>query len=33
MKPWENGVLKVSENRRYLQNGEVPFSGLEIRNG
>lgn len=28
MKPWQNGVLKVSENHRYLQNGEVPFFWL-----
>lgn len=25
MKPWENGLLKVSANGRYLQNGEKPF--------
>jgi len=25
MKFWENGVLKVSANGRYLQNGEKPF--------
>lgn len=24
-KPWENGVLRVSENKKYLFNGEVPF--------
>ncbi len=28
MKPWESGVLKVSGNRRYLQNGENPFFWL-----
>ncbi|HEY8422857.1 MAG TPA: DUF4038 domain-containing protein [Thermoclostridium sp.] len=28
MKPWENGVLKVSENRRYLVNGTQPFFWL-----
>lgn len=25
MKPWENGTLKVSENKRYLCNGDKPF--------
>jgi len=25
MKPWENGVLSVSENGRYLLNGNKPF--------
>ncbi|MGB8455683.1 MAG: glycoside hydrolase family 140 protein [Anaerocolumna sp.] len=24
-KPWNNGKLKVSGNKKYLQNGEVPF--------
>ncbi|HHX62102.1 MAG TPA: DUF4038 domain-containing protein, partial [Epulopiscium sp.] len=24
-KPWEYGKLKVSENGRYLTNGEKPF--------
>lgn len=28
MKPWENGVLKISENHRYLQNGGTPFFWL-----
>ncbi len=28
MKPWENGVLRVSGNHRYLQNGNVPFFWL-----
>lgn len=28
MKPWENGVLKISENHRYLQNGDIPFFWL-----
>ena len=22
---WDNGLLRVSDNGRYLQNGEVPF--------
>ena len=28
MKPWENGILTVSENGRYFVNGEVPFFWL-----
>lgn len=28
MKPWENGVLTVSENKRYLMNGDMPFFWL-----
>lgn len=28
MKPWENGVLRVSDNQRYLCNGEQPFFWL-----
>ena len=28
MKPWENGLLKVSENKRYFLNGETPFFWL-----
>ena len=24
-KPWESGALRVSENRKYLQNGDQPF--------
>lgn len=28
MKPWENGILRVSENHRYLQNGDTPFFWL-----
>lgn len=28
MKPWENGLLKVSENKRYFQNGDKPFFWL-----
>lgn len=28
MKFWENGPLKVSENHRYLKNGETPFFWL-----
>lgn len=27
-KPWEAGPLQVSENRRYLQNGDQPFFWL-----
>lgn len=33
MKPWENGKLQVSENHRYLCNGEKPFSGWQILRG
>ena len=25
MRPWENGILSVSENGRYLKNGNKPF--------
>ena len=28
MKPWENGELRVSENHRYLKNGNTPFFWL-----
>lgn len=28
MKPWENGILRVSENHRYLKNGDQPFFWL-----
>ncbi len=28
MKPWENGPLRVSDNGRYLQNGDQPFFWL-----
>lgn len=28
MKPWEKGLLRVSENHRYLCNGEEPFFWL-----
>lgn len=28
MKPWENGALRVSDNHRYLQNGQTPFFWL-----
>ena len=28
MKPWENGPLNVSENKRYLCNGTTPFFWL-----
>ncbi|MDO5388034.1 MAG: DUF4038 domain-containing protein [Clostridia bacterium] len=28
MKPWENGILTVSENKRYLMNGNTPFFWL-----
>lgn len=28
MKPWENGALRVSDNKRYLKNGDVPFFWL-----
>ena len=28
MKPWENGPLRVSDNKRYLQNGDKPFFWL-----
>lgn len=24
-KPWENGVLQASKNKRYLTNGDIPF--------
>jgi len=24
-KPWDNGKLKVSDNQKYLQNGDTPF--------
>ena len=27
-KPWDNGILKVTENRRYLTNGDKPFFWL-----
>lgn len=25
LKPWENGILQLSENNRYLKNGKKPF--------
>ena len=25
IKPWKQGKLRVSENGRYLRNGEQPF--------
>ena len=28
MKPWENGLLRVSDNQRYLCNGDTPFFWL-----
>lgn len=28
MKPWENGKLKVTDNKRYFSNGDVPFFWL-----
>lgn len=28
MKPWEHGVLRVSDNQKYLCNGEQPFFWL-----
>ena len=28
MKPWDNGALSVSANRRYLTNGDTPFFWL-----
>lgn len=28
MKPWENGLLRVSDNKRYLLNGDKPFFWL-----
>ena len=28
LKPWEKGILRVSENKRYLCNGEQPFFWL-----
>lgn len=28
MKPWENGALSVSDDRRYLLNGDTPFFWL-----
>ena len=28
IKPWENGKLRVTENKRYLTNGDVPFLWL-----
>lgn len=28
MKPWEKGLLRVSDNRRYLCNGDQPFFWL-----
>ena len=28
MKPWEYGILRVSDNQRYLCNGDQPFFWL-----
>ena len=28
MKYWERGALRVSENRKYLKNGDTPFFWL-----
>lgn len=28
VKPWDNGKLTISENKRFFQNGEVPFFWL-----
>ncbi len=28
MKPWENGKLKVADNKRYFSNGDTPFFWL-----
>ncbi len=28
MKPWEYGPLRVSDNKRYMQNGDQPFFWL-----
>ena len=27
-KPWEYGALRVSDNKKYMQNGEKPFFWL-----